>query len=717
MLALPRRWLRQLSYALFFLVVATFLLLIANKHNVIDLLQYIPYDITPSFFQPPSDLYIIDIAIGNCYKFNSGSSSCGIPLNASGRLGNLYQSGGWHRIDKDLTLGSSWTKKQYFSYKEVKTEALNGRIVGKPAESDEKKGKRADIPDNDVIVDIAIANPKQDNKIDGNQKLKLPIYILEEFHASKEFGNEDYAKLVAASKAKQGGKKVQAAPENAGADAKEVNAKLAEIAMEEQEKENQRLAQEAAKTSSSDDKEMDFEEDVKPGSPEESTEGTSREKRKVETSRHELKRLIYIPTEEELKKSGWKYKSNGIWFKYGTPSRKAITGIDILFGEDAVDPRPNWELIKHGPLKGVSAPYDKPAFITIRRGPKVDYKSREFQPTLQLNKDGKFKILQVADLHFSTGFGKCRDPVPADSKKECQADPRTLRFLERVLDLEKPDFVVLTGDQIFGDEAPDAETAVFKALNPFIKRKIPFAATVGNHDDEGSLSRKDVMSLMASLPYSFAGLGPESVDGVGNYAVLVEGSNTKLPAISLYFLDTHKYSVNPKVNPGYDWLKDTQLNWLGQEAASIKKDVELFKGKHLSMAFFHIPLPEYRHLDQHVVGTQKEAVTAPRYNSGARKVLGEIGVQAVSVGHDHANDYCVNDAIDVDTSGENRMWLCYGGGSGEGGYGGYGGYIRRMRVYDFDPKEGVIKTWKRAEINPDEVFDDQPLVAGGNIVA
>lgn len=57
---------------------------------------------------------------------------------------------------------------------------------------------------------------------------------------------------------------------------------------------------------------------------------------------------------------------------------------------------------------------------------------------LQFNVNGKFKILQLADLHFAVGHEVCRD-VP--TLKDCVADDDTNKMIERWLDLEKPDFV------------------------------------------------------------------------------------------------------------------------------------------------------------------------------------------------------------------------------------------------------------------------------------
>ena len=134
------------------------------------------------------------------------------------------------------------------------------------------------------------------------------------------------------------------------------------------------------------------------------------------------------------------------------------------------------------------------------------------------------------------------------------------------------------------------------------------------------------------------------------------------------------------------------------------------------MAFFHIPLPEFRNLNQPFIGENREGVTAPRYNSGARQVLSEIGVSVASVGHDHCNDYCLQDTQQSLSPGDNKMWLCFGGGAGLGGYGGYNGYIRRMRVYELDTSKGEIKTWKRTEDNPGNIIDEQVLVSNGDVV-
>lgn len=698
---------------------AVTLVLFANKNSLIDVKSYFPIDFTPSFFQPESEVYVVDVAINTCSKINANNIYCGLPAPSDGELGNLYQSGGWAKIDKDVSLGSGWINKQYFAYKEIKSDALSGNIAGKPEENKDEGTWRDLLSKKErhqVIVDIAVSNAKEDSKIKGNEKRLLPKHLIVGFHNSQIFDDEEHAKLLAVAEQANGKTTLTKKTEDYERERLEKEKALAvdqdTLASEKLEQDSKADKPGGSKDSS--DKAKEFEESIEPKAPtgdSPSKEGVEEKvKRGKEKSRHDLQRTLYIPTAKEIEEHGWKYKKHGIWVKYGPHGNDAITGIDLLFGEDAVEPRPNWNLIKDS-LSDTKSPL--PVYLTYRRGKKLDYKSKKFQPTLKFNKDGKFKILQVADLHFSTGVGKCLDPAPESTKEGCEADPRTIRFLDKVLEIEKPDFVVLTGDQIFGQAAPDAETAIFKALYPFIKREIPFAVTLGNHDAEGSLSREAVMSVSANLPFSMAAIGPDQVDGVGNYAVDIEASDTKKLALSMYFLDTHAYSLNPKVNPGYDWIKNSQLRWLEEQAASVLENVA---PGHLAMAFFHIPLPEYRNVeDQSFVGKNPEGVTAPRYNSGARKVLGEIGISVASVGHDHCNDYCLQDTANKEQSTENRMWLCYGGGSGEGGYAGYGGYIRRLRVFEIDSTKGEISSWKRGENDPNSDFDKQVLVSEGKV--
>ncbi|KAJ9643458.1 Phosphatase dcr2 [Coniosporium tulheliwenetii] len=380
----------------------------------------------------------------------------------------------------------------------------------------------------------------------------------------------------------------------------------------------------------------------------------------------------------------WEARPGGIWLKRSgkkkdSDSKAVITAVDVLFGADAVEPRPGWE---------------------IRDTPLLLDSAGEGQEARLVGKEGRYKIMQVADLHLSTGIGVCRDPEPKGANGgKCDADTRTLEFVGRLLDDERPDLVVLSGDQVNGETAPDAQSAIFKFAELFIKRSIPYATIFGNHDDEGSLSRAAQMSLTSSLPFSLSEAGPNTIEGVGNYYVeVLAPGNSQHSALTIYLLDTHGYSPDETRFKGYDWLKPKQIDWFKSTAATLKESHKHYTHIHLDMAFIHIPLPEYADRNNYpIIGQHPEGVTAPGFNTHFRDALVDAGVPIVSCGHDHANDYCALSSKKNAESGNGDLWMCYAGGSGFGGYGGYGGYHRRIRMFEVDINEAKIRTWKRLE--------------------
>ena len=222
----------------------------------------------------------------------------------------------------------------------------------------------------------------------------------------------------------------------------------------------------------------------------------------AQTNEKELSPDNLVVTNVSIRKPGlsdgldqpWESRPGGIWVirsKYTTTCNQALRDVDVLFGVDAVEPRPQWTLI-NPPLQ-LNAQSEVPvARLTVRRGtsnPRPDNP----RTLLRAREDGKFKIVQISDTHMVTGVGVCKDRVDADGKPlpECEADPLTVDFIGRILDAENPDLVILTGDQLHHDIL-DSQSTLFKVVAPFIERSIPYAAVFGNHDAEGAfaLSRK-----------------------------------------------------------------------------------------------------------------------------------------------------------------------------------------------------------------------------------
>ncbi|KAK6139798.1 hypothetical protein DH2020_026474 [Rehmannia glutinosa] len=349
---------------------------------------------------------------------------------------------------------------------------------------------------------------------------------------------------------------------------------------------------------------------------------------------------------------------------------------------------------------------------------------RVAQAPLRFRSDGTFKILQVADMHFGNGkLTRCRDVL--ESEYNYCSDMNTTRFLEKMIQLEKPDFVAFTGDNIFGSSATDAAESLFQAFGPVIKSGIPWAAVLGNHDQESTMTREELMSFISLMDFSLSQTFPSvednsnsnkqnpvtNIDGFGNYNLRVwgaPGSNfANSSVLNLYFLDSGDRATVDGVRT-YDWIKESQLDWLRHVSQKVQEQ-NLDINESPSLAFFHIPIPEIRQGPLYsVVGHYREYVACSLVNTGVLNTLVSMGdVKAVFIGHDHKNDFCGN---------LGGIWFCYGGGFGYHGYG-LAGWPRRSRVILAELGKGEqswggvkrIKTWKRLDDETLSKIDEQIL--------
>ena len=256
------------------------------------------------------------------------------------------------------------------------------------------------------------------------------------------------------------------------------------------------------------------------------------------------------------------------------------------------------------------------------------------QQTLKFNDEGKFKIVQFTDIHWVYG---------SDNSK-----PARERIIE-VLDAEKPDLVVLTGDVV---TAKPAEKGLKEALAPIVERKIPFALTFGNHDEENDLSRKEMLAVVQSLEGNLT-TTTDGITGVTNYVLPIKASSDDRAAAVLYVFDSNAYSTIKGLK-GYGWIEHDQIGWYKKTSAAY---TAANGGTPIpSLAFFHIPIPEYHEAVQNesnfMVGTRKERACSAEVNSGLGTAMLAAGdVMATFVGHDHVNDYAVN---------WRGILLCYG---------------------------------------------------------
>lgn len=220
------------------------------------------------------------------------------------------------------------------------------------------------------------------------------------------------------------------------------------------------------------------------------------------------------------------------------------------------------------------------------------------------------------------------------------------------------------------------------------------------------------------------------MDGIGNYYLQVfPQSASQVAVLTIYLLDSHGQIPSKVKDPDYDWIKQSQIDWFLDTSQELRKarEEQAQQDFHISLAFMHIPLPEYADSDLVIrAGRRREPTEGPSLNSHFYDALVNEGVTAVGCGHDHVNDFCAQKPQD---RGEYHLgqdsnslqfgpWLCYGGCSGFGGYCSYDGkrYHRRARIWELDSGIGSMRTWTRAEYSGERI-DEVVLVKGGAAVS
>ena len=279
-------------------------------------------------------------------------------------------------------------------------------------------------------------------------------------------------------------------------------------------------------------------------------------------------------------------------------------------------------------------------------------------------KEGKLKIAQLTDVHWNPNSEK--------------SDKNTETIL-KVMEMEKPDVVILTGDIVTQKPAMEGWRKVVDMLE---KAEIPFAVTMGNHDAE-NLSEDTIYHFLSKSRLFIGEKGPEALSGTGNYILPVFASDgTNQVNALLYCMDSNDYTPDSEKYGNYAWIDWNQIQWYREQSrayAEKNNDQPL-----PALAFFHIGLPEYKHLQapERMYGHLGESGGFPKINSGMFSAMIESGdVMGVFAGHDHDNDYIGQ---------EYGIALAYGRVSGHDAY---GDLERGARIIELYEGKRQFDTW------------------------
>lgn len=297
------------------------------------------------------------------------------------------------------------------------------------------------------------------------------------------------------------------------------------------------------------------------------------------------------------------------------------------------------------------------------------------------------------------------------------ADRRTIEFMGKVLDQEKPDFALINGDVI--DGSPTTDVQVKQGLNNFVSpmesRGVKWAVTFGNHDEDSveehgtSMTEDRLLEFVRQYKHN---VNPPKMDGVPghtNAQILVRGSRGAAPAFAIWLLDSGRYASEADTHgqstdglKSYDWIRPAQIRWYEDASAATEAR---FGRRTPGLMFFHIPTFEHEmmwHASQaaeeasdHAEAVRRHRITGVKHedvyhglvNSGIYASVKERGeVKGIYCGHDHINTY-TGDYYGVE--------LGYAPGTGFDPYGLNDGTwdqhtLRGARVFELDERNASV---------------------------
>ena len=207
---------------------------------------------------------------------------------------------------------------------------------------------------------------------------------------------------------------------------------------------------------------------------------------------------------------------------------------------------------------------------------------------LAMDRGSEFKIVQFADLHF----GK-------EGEQYHNADEaRTIEFMTYLVETEKPDLIVLSGDNIMNTGVTGAKELI-SIMDAY---QTPYTFVFGNHDAESSLPgyrKRDVSDYLeqSGSPYLLyrAGYIEDSAENrYGNFSISLTDKETGDLLGALVIVDTGTYDNEAG---RYQSITEGQIAWYKSEIGRLNALYSKQKNnKHEiipTLTYGHMQLPEH----------------------------------------------------------------------------------------------------------------------------
>ena len=295
--------------------------------------------------------------------------------------------------------------------------------------------------------------------------------------------------------------------------------------------------------------------------------------------------------------------------------------------------------------------------------------------------DRDLRIMMLTDIHLGGGFWSR------------EKDRKTVYEVITMLQKEKPDLVILDGDNTFAVPGPvyngggtlNNYMAAHDVISIFNHEGVYFSTVFGNHDTEvfDYTKRQKLGELYMQDRFEYCIFDQNYTDGgelptVTNQIIQIKNTKGELTK-ALLLIDSNAYvddSIQAVLDWNYDIIRDSTVDWAEKSLREL--------GNPETVAFFHIPTSEFRIAYEDLEANGWKDTEDTKYISGVWdelvdetthsriwhggitkegpladidkffETLGPDGLgvlEACYCGHDHVNNAMVN---------YKRVDLCYG---------------------------------------------------------
>jgi len=151
--------------------------------------------------------------------------------------------------------------------------------------------------------------------------------------------------------------------------------------------------------------------------------------------------------------------------------------------------------------------------------------------------------------------------------------------MNTVLDNECPQLVVLNGDLITGENTflQNSTDYVDEIVAPLVQRRLLWASTYGNHDNDYNLSTKNILAREHRYPYSLTNsMVQGKLAGVSNYYLPIYAYSEfdiydEVPEVLLWFFDSRGGNYYQELSS--DGSEVPQGNWVDESVSTVSFNV------------------------------------------------------------------------------------------------------------------------------------------------